>query len=65
MNDRRVWLADVSLEDRTMTVRTKKRDRSDQSLTNQAVGPVRGYRDLLGPAGGNWPVFPTDHAPPL
>lgn len=66
-DDRRNGLrwGDVSLEDRTMTVLAKKQDWSDRSLTKQAVAPMERYRELLEPATGEWPVFPTFHLPSL
>ena len=56
---------DVSLEDRTMTVLAKKQNWSDRSLTKQVINPMSRYKDLLDPAGDDWPVFPTFHLPTL
>ena len=56
---------DVSLEDRKMTVLAKKQDWSDRSLTEQAINPISRYREVLDPAGDDWPVFPTFHLPTL
>ncbi|MXV60479.1 hypothetical protein GS429_00015 [Natronorubrum sp. JWXQ-INN-674] len=66
-DDRRNGLkwGDVSLEDRKMTVLAKKQDWSDRSLTNQTINPMSRYRNLLDPAGDDWPVFPTFHLPTL
>jgi len=66
-DDRRNGLtwADVSLEDRKMTVLAKKQDWSDRSLTKQTINPISRYRRILDPAGDDWPVFPTFHLPTL
>ncbi|MDF9747790.1 tyrosine-type recombinase/integrase [Natrinema salsiterrestre] len=66
-DDRRTGLRwdDVSFEDRKMTVLSKKQDWSDRSLTEQAINPMRRYKDLLDPAADDWPVFPTFHLPTL
>ncbi|WP_226008140.1 tyrosine-type recombinase/integrase [Natrinema salinisoli] len=66
-DDRRNGLqwGDVSFEDRKMTVLSKKQDWSDRSLTEQAINPMRRYKDLLSPATDDWPVFPTFHLPTL
>ena len=66
-DDRRNGLRwrDVSLEDRTLTVLSKKQDWSDRSLTRQAINPMSKYETILDPAGADWPVFPTCHLPTL
>ncbi|MFC4540369.1 tyrosine-type recombinase/integrase [Halosolutus amylolyticus] len=66
-DDRRNGLrwADVSLEDRKMTVLAKKQNWSDRSLTKQSVNPMSRYKKILDPASGDWPVFPTFHLPTL
>lgn len=57
---------DLDLEDGTMEIL----DKGDQeyrvaSVPEQAVGPLRRYRDALRPASAEWPVFPTGHYPTL
>lgn len=58
---------DVSLDDRHLTVRSKKRTEtwSDRSLPPQAVEPLELLRSVLDPPTGEWPLFPSMHRPTL
>ncbi len=66
-DDRRNGLrwGDVSLEDQKFTVYAKKQEWSDRAITDQVVGPLERYEQILQPGSDDWPVFPTFHSPKL
>ena len=57
--------ADVDLEDGTITVLGKNQQVEPTPLPAQAVEPLSRLQTLLAPPDGDWPVFPSRHAPTL
>lgn len=56
---------DVNLDDGRLEVLGKDQDREDVQLPRQARPALERMRDVLDPAGIDWPVVPSLHAPTL
>jgi len=57
--------SDIDLDVGIAWVYGKTREREESPILDQAISPLRRWKQVLDPPADRWPVFPTSHLPTL